>query len=424
MSRRLLVINVAALSPALATRSDLVPNLSDLIADGAFAALKPVLPATTIPMQATLTTGALPSKHGMIANGLYERDAQEVHFWHQPNSLVQAPRFWEGLGKKVAMLFWQNSKYGPTDVVVTPHPIHTETGEAVAALYTKPAGLNAELVAKFGPFPLHKYWGPIAGIESSQWIAKATLHVMETAKPDLTLTYLPHLDYNLQRLGPSSKAIENDVKAVDALIGELAAAAKKSGAGVVVLSEYGMSDVTGAIEINRIFRKRGWIGVRDIKGTDYLELGDCKAFALVDHQVAHVYLNGVRESEVVDALPGVKLVQPSEVGLDHERAGDLVAIAPRGQWFTYYWWEDDARAPTFARTVDIHRKPGYDPCDLFFDPVKKCIPIAPAMVKGSHGRPPESEAEMGVFAANFAMKVGRTVEATEVAGMLAGALKG
>lgn len=423
MSRRLLVIDAAALSPALATRGDLVPNLCDLIADGVFAALRPVTPAVTIPMQATLTTGVGPEKHGMIANGLFERDACEIHFWHQPSSLVQAPRFWEGSGKKVAMLFWQNSKYGPADVVVTPHPIHTETAETVPVLYTKPVELNAALLGKIGPFPLHKYWGPIAGIESSQWIAKATTHVMESTAPDLTFTYLPHLDYNLQRLGPSNKAIESDVRRVDAVIGELAAAAKKLGVDVVVLSEYGMSDVTGAIEINRIFRRRGWIGVRDIKGTEYLELGDCRAFAMVDHQVAHIYLRGLPEAEVVDALAGVRVVRPAEVGLDHERSGDLVAIAPRDQWFAYYWWLDDAKAPTFARTVDIHRKPGYDPCDLFFDPARKCIPTNPALVKGSHGRPPETEAEMGIFAANFPVKgIGKIVDATTVAGLLKAAL--
>ena len=87
-----------------------------------------------------------------------------------------------------------------------------------------------------------------------------------------------------------------------------------------------------------------------------------------------------------------------------------MAIASPDAWFTYYYWLDDARAPDFARTVEIHRKPGYDPVELFLDPAIRMpaltvgwklarrklgfrtlldvIPLDAHLVKGSHGRRP------------------------------------
>jgi predicted AlkP superfamily pyrophosphatase or phosphodiesterase len=425
---RLLVANVAALSAELVMRGDRTPNLSDLIATGSFAPLVPVFPALTVPVQASLTTGVDPSVHGMIANGILERDSCEVHFWHQPESLLEAPRFWAGRGWRVAMLFWQNSKYGAADIVVTPHPIHTETGETIPHCYSRPAGLYDELEAELGPFPLHHYWGPMAGLPSSEWIVRCTERVLDRFEPDLTLTYLPHLDYNAQRHGPSSPEVAKDLEAVDALIGRLAQAARRAGAEFVVVSEYGMSPVSGAIEINRMFRRQGWIGVRRIRGQEYLELGDCKAFAMVDHQVAHVYVRGIACEQVAEFVasldPRVEILDSEERkrawGVAHERAGDLVLIAPEDRWFAYPWWLEEEAAPSFARTVDIHRKPGYDPLELFFDPRSRCIAQDPALVRGSHGRPPRNVGQMGVIVSSNAVEevAGEPLPATAVARIL------
>lgn len=409
----LLVVDVAALSPALALRSDRTPNLSDLIARGSFGALEPVFPALTIPVQASLTTGVEPSGHGMVANGIFERESREVHFWHQPESLLRAPRFWTRLrgeekGLKVAMLFWQNSKYGDADIVVTPHPIHTEKGEVLSHCYSKPAGLYDALEARLGPFPLHHYWGPMAGPPSSEWIARCVETVLAEHRPTITFAYLPLLDYSTQRLGPAAPPVLDDLSKVDSLLGRLHGAAAKAGAAMIVLSEYGMSPVSGACEINRAFRRAGWIAVRTIQGQEFLEIGDCRAFAMVDHQVAHVFVRGGAGREVAQFLrkefPGTRVLESEEdrrgLHIHHERSGDLVAVAPKDKWFAYPWWLDPARAPSFSRTVDIHRKPGYDPLELFLDPSRKGVAQDPLLVKGSHGAPPDREAEMGIFASS------------------------
>ena len=435
---KLIVINVAGLSPALVKRGDLLPNISSIIADGSYLPLYPVFPAVTCTVQATLTTGTYPSEHGIVANGLFERDSMEVHFWHQPNQLVQKERFWtklRGSGlEKVAMLFWQHSKFSDAEFVNTPAPIHTETGEVISTCYSKPDGLYAELEKLLGLFPLHRYWGPIASAESSQWITKATNHVLKKYTPDLTLTYIPHLDYSLQRFGPKGKEIAGDLTLLDTMIGEIAETAKKIGANIVILSEYGMSEVNDAIHINRELRKAGLLNTFEAKGREYVEIGDCKTFAIADHQIAHIYLNKIDSKEAAavirDINPQIRILatdeEKREYHINHERSGDIIAIAPSDKWFTYYWWLDDAKAPTFARGVDIHRKPGYDPLDLFFAPDKKGISMDARMIKGSHGRLPDSKDEMGVFISNLpinALKGKDTIKAIEVANLLETLLK-
>jgi predicted AlkP superfamily pyrophosphatase or phosphodiesterase len=217
------------------------------------------------------------------------------------------------------------------------------------------------------------------------------------------------------------------VAQIDALVGQLRDVCRPLGVKIVVLSEYGMSEVQGSIDLNRFFRRQGWIGVNSIKGKEYIELGDCAAFAMVDHQVAHIYIRSgmVREvrSAIQSEFPSVRLLdrkEQTDLRIAHERSGDLVAIAPRDRWFSYAWWLDDDRAPSFARTVDIHRKPGYDPLELFIDPEKKGISFDTNRIKGSHGRPPESEHEMGVFISPRPLDIprGARVRAPEVAGYL------
>jgi len=300
---------------------------------------------------------------------------------------------------------------------VTPRPMYPADGRKLPDIYSDPPQLRAELNAALGEFPLFRFWGPVADILSSEWIARCALHVRAKQKPTLTLVYLPHLDYNLQRLGPADPAILADVAQVDALCGQLIDAAERDGDRVIVLSEYGITPVNRPIHINRALRKAGLIRIREELGLELLDAGACKAFAVADHQIAHIYVADAalipQVKALVEALPGVERVLDEEgkhaLGLDHPRSGELVAIADADSWFTYYYFLDEARAPDFARTVDIHRKPGYDPVELFLDPALRLpklriasrlarkalgmrylmdvISLDATLVKGSHGRP-------------------------------------
>ena len=309
-----------------------------------------------------------------------------------------------------------------------------------------------ELTQKFGQFPLFRFWGPAADITSSQWISDSALHVMKTRQPTLTLVYLPHLDYNLQRLGPDlgARRLQQDLREVDALCGELISQAQATGRRVIVLSEYGITRVDDAIHINRALREAGYLKVREEMGHELLDAGISDAFAVCDHQVAHVYVQRKEAvadvRELIEGLDGVERVlgpeQKIEAGLDHARAGELVAVSRADRWFSYYYWLDVERAPDFATTVDIHKKPGYDPVELFLDPelwvpklsiawrlAKKGLgmrtlmdvisPEAVKLVKGSHGRLTDNPAEGPLFITDRAdMVEGDAVASTEVQGLI------
>lgn len=380
--QRTLVILVVGLSPALIGAH--TPNLAKLAARGAMRPLNTVTPAVTCTVQSTLVTGLPPSGHGAVANGWYFRDLREVLLWRQPNNLVEGEKIWDA-GKKrdaaftCAKMFWWYNMYATADWTATPRPMYPADGRKIPDHYAQPPELHDELDAKLGQFPLFTFWGPMADISSSDWITKATLHVMETRSPTLTLTYLPHLDYNLQRLGPDldHPRLQEDLREIDALCGQLIDHADQTGQRVVVVSEYGITPAADAIHINRALRKAGLIQVRPEEfGREILDAGASEAFALSDHQIAHIYVKDpARQAEVkalVEALDGVEAVwEGDEIaanGLDHPRSGELIAIAKADRWFSYYYWLDDKVAPDFARCVDIHRKPGYDPVELFFDP--------------------------------------------------------
>jgi len=377
-----LVILVVGLAPDLV--GEHTPNLAKLAKRGALRPLNTVTPAVTCTVQSTLATGLPPSGHGAVANGWYFRDLREVLLWRQPNNLVEGEKIWDA-GKQrdpdftCAKMFWWYNMYASADWSATPRPMYPADGRKIPDHYAYPPELHDELDAKLGQFPLFKFWGPLADITSSDWIAKATLHVMETRQPTLTLTYLPHLDYNLQRLGPDldHPRIQADLREVDALCGDLIDAADAGGQRILVVSEYGITPATDAIPVNRALRKAGLIQVRpEEHGREILDAGASAAFAMADHQIAHIYVaDEARIPEVraiVEGLDGVEAVwgdtEKRENGLDHPRSGELVAIAKADRWFSYYYWLDDTLAPDFARTVDIHRKPGYDPVELFADP--------------------------------------------------------
>jgi predicted AlkP superfamily pyrophosphatase or phosphodiesterase len=416
--RRTVVVNVVGLSADLL--GEHTPHLSALARAGGMRPLETVVPAVTCTAQASFLTGTMAREHGCVANGWYFRDLAEVFMWRQSNRLVGGEKIWDAARRRdpsftCANLFWWYNMYSTVDLAVTPRPIYWADGLKLPDIYTEPSEVRDELIARFGEFPLFYFWGPNADIRSSRWIAEAARHVYDTRRPTLTLVYLPHLDYNLQRLGPDDPKIAADLRAIDEVAGELIAHVRRDGARVVVLSEYEIGAVRGAVHINRALREAGLLRVRLELGLEKLDAGACDAFAVADHQVAHVYVRRperVREVQaLLAALPGVARVLDDEgkraLGLDHARSGELVALAEPDRWFTYYYWLDDARAPEFARTVDIHRKPGYDPVELFLDPgltlpaaqvgwrlAKKMlgfrylmdvIPLDPSLVRGSHG---------------------------------------
>jgi len=419
-----LVMLVVGLSPGLVGQH--TPNLARLANNGGMRPMKTVLPAVTCTVQSTLMTGLPPSGHGAVANGWYFKDLSEVLLWRQPNQLISGEKIWDA-GKKrdpdftCAKMFWWYNMYATADWSATPRPQYPADGRKIPDHYAHPFELRDELNAKLGMFPLFKFWGPAADISSSQWIADATIQVMQTRNPTLALCYLPHLDYNLQRLGPdlTHPRLIADLQEIDAVCGQLMEAAEKQGRRIVVVSEYGITPASDAVHINRALRKAELLAWREESGREVFDPGASEAFAMADHQIAHVYVRDPARvpdvKSLVEALDGVEQVLGEEGkrqhGLDHARSGELVAIAEPDRWFSYYYWLDDDRAPDFARTVDIHRKPGYDPVELFIDPAIKWPSAAigwrlakrklgfrqlldvislkdTQLVKGSHGRLP------------------------------------
>ena len=447
--RRTVVLNVVGLTRSLLAG---MPRLSAFARDGNSTAIRPAFPAVTCPAQAAYLTGLTPADHGIVGNGWYDRDLAEVHFWKQSNHLMAGPKLWDKLRARdpaftCAQLFWWYNMNASVDFSITPRPLYPADGRKIFDIHTGPFSLRTEIKKDLGEFPFRHFWGPAAGIESSRWIADSARWIEERHQPTLNLVYLPHLDYNLQRLGPNDPKIKNDLSLVDDLAGDLIDFFQKRSVQVAVLSEYGITEVDTPIHLNRLFRKRGWLAIKDEIGLEKLDCGASKVFAVADHQVAHIYLNDrTIESELRDALeaePGIDLIldqkAQAEMGVWHKRSGDFIVVAKARSWFTYYYWNDDALAPDFARTVDIHRKIGYDPAELFLDPklrwpklhvaafllrkklglrcLLNVIPLDATLVRGSHGRRPESETDWPVliFEKHHSLPVaGKSLEATEV----------
>lgn len=399
-------------------------------------------------------TGTLPRDHGVVANGWLFRDLMEIWLWRQSNRLVGGEKIWETARRRdpsftCANLFWWYNMAATHDVGVTPRPIYKADGRKLPDCYTQPLELREELTQRLGPFPLFHFWGPATSIASSRWIADAALHVRRTRAPTLTLVYLPHLDYDLQRFGPHDPRIPAALREIDSVAGDLIADAGQNGARVIVLSEYGITPVSRPVHINRALREAGFLRVRREGDGELLDPIQSDAFAVSDHQIAHVYVarpelvSEVRE--VIASLAGIDCVldraEQHALGLDHARSGELVALARHDAWFTYYYWLDDRHAPDFARLVEIHRKPGYDPVELFLDPAIRfpklaigwrlarravgltalmdIIPLDAGLVKGSHGRTAANSHDGPVFISNEARLVpDGSVAATAVKDMI------
>jgi predicted AlkP superfamily pyrophosphatase or phosphodiesterase len=395
MARRFLIIQAAGLGYDFLQR-----HHGARWRDLTFAPIESAFPALTCAVQAGFRTSTPVSAHGMPANGFFHRDLRRPLFWEQSSALVSGPRIWEAFrrrGKRVAVLFWQQSLGEDVDMLLSPAPIHKHGGGLVDSLYSQPASLYDDLRARVGaPFRLHRYWGPLASARSSDWIAHATAALLADARqaPDLCLTYLPALDYDLQRYGPDHPRAVTALDALLSQLGLLLKAATANGYETIVFGDYAIGSVNRPVFPNRMLKAQGLFQTRRVAGRLYPDFHASRAFAMVDHEIAHVYLQGGIAPEAVKAtLTGAEGVgdildsaAQEDTGLRHARSGDLVLVAKPGAWFAYPWWTAPAEAPDYAGHVDIHNKPGYDPCELFFGWPPPSVGRNPARIAGSHGR--------------------------------------
>jgi predicted AlkP superfamily pyrophosphatase or phosphodiesterase len=485
---RLAVINVVGLTESLI--GEPTPRIAEFRQRGALAHIAPAFPAVTCTAQSNYLTGKSPAQHGIIGNGWFNRELAEIQFWKQSNHIVQSPKIWDELRKQseivnrkssIANCFWWFNMYSTADYSITPRPMYPADGRKIFDIYSWPYSIRTEIKRDLGEFPFFGFWGPAAGIKTPQgaadsatrWIAEAAKWIENKFSPTLNLIYLPHLDYNLQRHGAyamergfpqpqhsqtSGRAAAEDTRApqinpaiipdlhtIDAIVGDLIQFFSRRSVQVVLLSEYGIANVDTPVHLNRIFRQQGWLTVKDELNLEILDAGASRVFAVADHQVAHIYLNDASLEKSVREILGKTDGLESVLGkaekvaadIDHPRAGDLIAVAAENAWFTYYYWLDDARAPDFARTVDIHRKPGFDPVELFLDPAiplpklkiawrllqKKLgfrmlmdvIPLDATLVKGSHGRQPADKRDWPVFITSQSEILGaKQIESTDV----------
>ncbi|MCX4733321.1 nucleotide pyrophosphatase/phosphodiesterase family protein [Streptomyces sp. NBC_01363] len=426
-----------------------MPHLRAIGEEGFSAPLTTVFPAVTSTVQASIITGLTPRDHGAVANGWYARDRGEVQFWGQHNGLVTGEKVWQAARNldpthRSAYLCWWYAMGADVDTVLTPRPVYRYDGRKEPDCYTRPAGLRDALTDALGPFPLFRYWGPAAGISGTEWILDAARMVVRTVAPDLSFVYVPHLDYDLQRYGPDGPEAIRAARMADAALAPLLRELRERGTTVLALSEYGITAARRPVDINRALRRAGLLSVYAQRGMEYLDPHTSRAFAVSDHQVAQVYvadpadLPGVRA--VLSELPGVAEVLDRRgqlaLGAGHERSGELVAVAEPDAWFTYYYWLDDARAPDFARGVEIHRKPGYDPAELFFDPHDRwgrgraafallrkragmrapmtVVPLDASVVRGTHGRLPDDPRDAPVLLCSDPAEERERIHVTEV----------
>ncbi len=416
--QKTVVIDIVALSANLI--GEYTPFLKKYLESRTLTPIKPVLPAVTTTAQSCYVTKKWPTENGIVGNGWYDREDAEVKFWKQSNQLVQGEKIWDAAKRRdpsftCSKMFWWYNMYATADYSATPRPQYHADGVKAPDCYTHPPELRDRLQSELGQFPLFNFWGPNANLKSSKWIADASMLVDQWHDPTLTLIYLPHLDYSLQKFGPDFGKISTELGEIDALVKSLVDYYEGKNASIILLSEYGINPVSRPVHINRILREEGLITVRQERWYELLDAGASKAFATADHQIAHVYVNDkTKLAEIKQRLentPGIALVL-DEAGkkqyhLDHPRSGDFVAVAEPDSWFTYYYWLDDAKAPDYAKLVDIHRKPGYDPVEMFMDPknpliklragyklgrkllgmryLMDVIPLDATLVKGSHG---------------------------------------
>lgn len=416
-------------------RSDLalMPNLSAIADSGSVSTLVPSFPAVTCSVQANLTTGVGPEQHGVIANGFYHRETGEVEMWTAWNEAIQAPQIWRRLtdhdtALTSAVWFPLLSKGAQAEYICTPAPIHNPDGSESLWCYTRPTELYGELRDALGHFPLHHFWGPLANIKSSDWIIDSAVFAAKRFQPRFFDIYLPHLDYAAQKHGPDSEPARQACIDLDHSFGRLMYGLREAGLGelhVLVASEYVITPVTDVAYPNRVLREAGYLALQDEEGHEQLMPKASRAWALVDHQLAHIFIPNPADVQPVAELfrqhPLVEEVlvgsDRARYGIDHPRSGEIVLIAKPEAWFAYYWWLDDSRAPQYARTVDIHRKPGYDPVEMFIEMPARSIPLDATLVKGSHGAPARDDSRCGVLISSHSLPQNRYRD-VDVAGII------
>jgi len=440
--------HVLALSIPGLRQADLarMPVLAGLAAAGRCLPLAAGFPAVTCPVQATLTTGVPPATHGIVANGLFDRRSQHLEMWISPDSVHRAPRLWDRIrrarpGVRTAAWFLLQSKHATADLVCLPAPKHNPDGTETMWCHTNPEPLYAALRETLGEFPLHKFWGPVAGIESSRWIARSFVEASKPAPPHLAFVYLPHLDYAAQRTGPDSPPAHAACGELDTEIGTLlddfGSLVGCENLTVLVVGEYAIRPVSHALHPNRILREAGLLVVRETTDGEILDIAASRAWTLADHQIGHVFLRDPADAATVadlfrgragvcrvlhgDDLVTAGLVSPGQPRAE-SHCGDLVIESTLDSWQTYFHWLDDAQAPTFARTIDIHRKPGYDPLELHLDRTRLpqiAIPLDPSLVKGSHGAvDPANPHETILIASRPDVTSASSLAMTDVAGVV------
>ena len=440
MAKKLILLSV----PGLREKDVAVmPKLRELTAGGEIADLVPSFPCVTCCVQANMTTGCLPAEHGVVANGFYWRDRRQVEMWTSPSDCIERPQIWDvslrsqqsepRIGtRRSAVWFPLHSKGCRADYVCTPAPIHNPDGSESLWCYTRPPELYGTLRDRLGHFPLQNFWGPMADIQSSRWIADSAVLAARQWRPDFFYIYLPHLDYAAQRTGPDSVEADIAVAELDELIGQLAGGLREAYAEELlwlVAGEYAITPVDHVAYPNRVLRQAGLLEVRQEADGEHLDLEASRAWALVDHQFSHVFVAGgdrALAARVAEPLPpraghrrgpGRRPAGPLRIGPSAERRGGLDFPAAELAGVSLVAFRRSA--PALARTVDIHRKPGYDPLELCFDPATKGISLDARRIKGSHGAPARDRAQHSVLVASEPIYLpGVAVADTDVFGVV------
>ncbi len=422
--KKLIVLDIVGLSKKQFEK--LKPkNISKILEHGSYGSFEPSFPAVTCSVQASIFSGTFPSEHGIIANGFYDDILKQVSFWEQSSSLVNSPRIWDVLKKNKpnfssGLLFLQNSLYANSDIVISPKPIHLEN-KMIMWCYSKPENFYEKIAHSIGNFDLQSYWGPFSSLQSSEWIINSAKKTIENHSPDLLVVYLPHLDYTSQKFGPESIEFKKSVIELDDLIGDFMLFLNQkyqNTYGMMILSEYTFNDVNTSISPNLLLRQHGLLSCRRIEEKDYIDYEFSKAFAMVDHQIAHIYIKSGYENDVYSVLKNSGTILDKKLQKDlrinHPKSGNLILCSETNSWFNYYWWDDIKFAPDFTFDVDIHRKPGYDPLELFLDFKTKKISHDTSLIKGSHGLISKDDENLPLIGTSFQAHINNKISIVEI----------
>ncbi len=388
---KLLIINVAALGYDLWEqyhKSDFWEKQSNL-------SISSIFPALTSPVQASLRTNSLPASHGVVSNGFFFKDLKKVMFWEQSSNLICGDRIWDAYqaqGGTVGQICWQQSIGENCELVLSPAPIHKHHGGMIQDFYSQPPNLYKKICCELrSKFNLFNYWGPFTSLKSSKWICDATMSLLNNkTAPDILFTYIPHLDYDLQRFGTDSPKIQKVFQETENLIEALCNSAKNANYEVILFGDYAINNAHSVIYPNKILRDSNDFSIRNVKKMYYPDLYSSKGFAMVDHQIAHVYINDKKDinriKSIFEKTQGIsRVLEHKEI--KNERSGDLILEADTGYWFAYQWWNKKVNAPDYATHIDIHNKIGFDPAELFmsiFPPMSTSQDNS--KIKGTHGR--------------------------------------